>query len=373
MVAIIAGIVVFVLAAMAAETLTLFFLGIVIVYLIDPPISWMARHRVPRWAGTLLMLAVLGGAAFLVIELVVRVVTTEGAQFAAQVPSMIASIQAQVAASDLPESIKNAVANTGPALQEAIANVNWGQLLATGVSGVFGLAGTILELTVVPFFVFFVAKDLHKLTRAAGRAVPIQWRGDAARITAIAVSDVGLYIRALAIIVAAVAAMIFLGLTGLGFAVDPRIGQYALFLAVFAGFAELIPNFGPYIGMAPAILIGLTIGPATLVGILIVFLAVAFIEGQVLVPVIQGRVVSLHPGWILVVILCGVAIAGVFGAIVAVPLVVTARDVYRYAFRRAAGIEKAPIVDEDGRVLSPGGPLGPGEPAIESAMEPTPG
>ena len=60
--ALIAGIVVFVLAAMAAETLTLFFLGIVVVYLIDPPISWMARHRVPRWAGTLVMLAILGGA-----------------------------------------------------------------------------------------------------------------------------------------------------------------------------------------------------------------------------------------------------------------------------------------------------------------------
>jgi hypothetical protein len=121
--------------------------------------------------------------------------------------------------------------------------------------------GTLLELTVIPFFVFFVAKDLHKLTRAAGRAFPIQWRGDAARITAIAVSDVGLYIRALAIIVVLVAVMIFLGLTGLAFAVDPRIGQYALFLAIFAGFAELIPNFGPYIGMAPAIIVALTISP----------------------------------------------------------------------------------------------------------------
>jgi predicted PurR-regulated permease PerM len=373
LVAVGAAVVVLLLAGLAAGILTLFFLGIVIVYLIDPPISWLSRHHVPRWAGTLLMLAILTGALLLVFELIFDVIATQGAAFAAALPGMLTQIQEQVAASDLPDSIKQTVANIGPEIQKWITSLDWGQIVMTALSGVFGLMGTILELTVIPFFVFFVAKDLHKLTRAAGRAFPIQWRGDAARITAIAVSDVGLYIRALAIIVVVVTVMLLLGLTGLGFAVDPRIGQYALFLAIFAGFAELIPNFGPYIGMAPAIIVALTISPAMIIGILIVYLVVAFIEGQVLVPVVQGRVVSLHPGWILVVILCGVAIAGVLGAVIAVPLVVTARDVYRYVFRRAAGIEKAPIVDEDGRVLSPGGPLGPGEPAIESAMEPTPG
>jgi predicted PurR-regulated permease PerM len=54
-----AAVIVLVLAGMAAGILTLFFLGIVIVYLIDPPISWMSRHHVPRWLGTLLMLAIL--------------------------------------------------------------------------------------------------------------------------------------------------------------------------------------------------------------------------------------------------------------------------------------------------------------------------
>ncbi|MEI8333792.1 MAG: AI-2E family transporter [Chloroflexota bacterium] len=373
LVAIGAGVIVLVLAAMAAGILTLFFIGIVIVYLIDPPISWMARRHIPRWAGTLIMLAILVGAGLLVLDLIFTVVTTEGEQFARKLPSMLESIQAQVAASDLPASVKDTVANLGPALRDWIAHLNWGQIVATGLSGVFGLAGTLLELTVIPFFVFFVAKDLHKLTRAAGRAFPDQWRGDAARITAISVSDIGLYIRALAIIIVAVSVMIFLGLTGLGFAVDPRIGQYALFLAIFAGFTELIPNFGPYIGMVPAVIVGATISPAMLVGVLIVYLVVAFIEGQVLVPVIQGHEVSLHPGWIMLVILSGVAIAGVLGAVIAVPLVVAARDVYRYIFRRAAGQEIAPIVDEDGRVLAPGGPFEPGESTIESTVDPLPG
>ena len=122
-----------------------------------------------------------------------------------------------------------------------------------------------------------------------------------------------------------------------------------------------------------AVIVGATISPAMLVGVLIVYLVVAFIEGQVLVPVIQGHEVSLHPGWIMLVILSGVAIAGVLGAVIAVPLVVAARDVYRYIFRRAAGQEIAPIVDEDGRVLAPGGPFEPGESTIESTVDPLPG
>ena len=109
------------------------------------------------------MLAILVGAGLLVLDLIFTVVTTEGEQFARKLPSMLESIQAQVAASDLPASVKDTVANLGPALRDWIAHLNWGQIVATGLSGVFGLAGTLLELTVIPFFVFFVAKDLHKL------------------------------------------------------------------------------------------------------------------------------------------------------------------------------------------------------------------
>ena len=108
---------------------------------------------------------------------------------------------------------------------------------------------------------------------------------------------------------------------------------------------ELIPNFGPYLGMIPAIVVALSISPTCVLLVVILYVAVAFLEGQVLVPIIQGKGTSLHPGWIMLLILSGMAIWGVLGAIVAVPVAITARDVYRYVFRRAAGESPAQAFD----------------------------
>ncbi len=345
LVALVAGIAVAILALMASGTLTIFLIGILIVYLIDPPISWLHRRGVPRWLGTIAMLAVVIGGFVALVILVAHVMVTEGTRFAAQLPSWIAQLHQRVAASDLPEGVKQAGADFAATLQQALSGIDWGALLTTGVRTAFGFLGLVFSLTVIPFFVFFVAKDRPALTRAATRMVPEAWLGDAARVSEIALGDIGLYIRAQLIIVAVVATLIFLGLHLIGVVAEPEITEFALFLAVFAGFMELIPNFGPYLGMIPAIVVALSISPFAVVLIALLYVGVAFVEGQILVPVIQGRQVSLHPGWIMVLILSGAAIAGILGAIVAVPVAITARDVYRYVFRRAAGTEQAPAVE----------------------------
>ena len=367
LVTLIAGVAVAILAAMASGTLTIFFIGILIVYLIDPPIRWMNRRGVPRWMGTVVMLAIVVAGFLLLVVLVTHVIVTEGATFAAEVPRLIAQLQANVAASDLPDGVKATVDNLGANALHALAGLNWGALLSAGLQTAFGLLGIVFSLTVIPFFVFFVAKDRPALSGAAMRMVPEPWRGDVAEITSIALSDLGIYIRAQLIIVAVVAVFIFVGLEIIANTVDPAIGAFALFLAVFAGFAELIPNFGPYIGMIPAIVVALTVSPAMVIVVGLLYVGVAFIEGQILVPVIQGRKTALHPGWIMVLILSGMAIAGVIGAIIAVPVALTARDVFAYVFRRASGVEGPATVDAQGDV-SPGAEIAPEDGSLAPGM-----
>jgi len=324
----------------------------------------MLRRGKPRWLATIVMLAIVIAGFLVLVSLVMEVVVTEGATFAGELPRWVASAQASIAASDLPDGVKATLANVGADVQKALAGLDWAALLTTGLQTAFGLVGIVFSLSVIPFFVFFVAKDRPSLSRSAMRMVPDPWRGDVAEVSAIALGDLGLYIRAQLVIVAVVAMLIFVGLEAIGFAIDPAIASFALFLAVFAGFTELIPNFGPYIGMIPAIVVALTISPAMVVAVALLFVGVAFIEGQLLVPVIQGRQVSLHPGWIMVLILSGMAIAGILGAIVAVPLAITARDIFAYVFRRASGTEAAAIVSAQGDVW-PGLPLPPDDGTTE--------
>ena len=131
--------------------------------------------------------------------------------------------------------------------------------------------------------------------------------------------------------------------------VDPRIAEYALFLTVIAAFSELIPLFGPWIATIPAVIYGLTLGPAPLIAIIVLYILISFIEGNVLVPAIEGRSFALRPAVVGPVITIGLALGGAFGAVLAVPAASAARDVYLYLFRRAAGSPPLVAAEAPGR------------------------
>jgi predicted PurR-regulated permease PerM len=95
----------------------------------------------------------------------------------------------------------------------------------------------------------------------------------------------------------------------------------ALLLALIAALTEVIPIVGPLIGAVPAVLVATTISPETVVLTLGIYVLLQLIEGNVLVPIIMRNSVGLSPFLVLVSLLIGGAVAGVLGAIVAVPVV----------------------------------------------------
>jgi hypothetical protein len=125
-----------------------------------------------------------------------------------------------------------------------------------------------------------------------------------------------------------------------GVLLDPRIAEFALFLAIVAAFSELIPLFGPWLAAIPAVLYGLTLGPASLIAIIALYVLISFVEGNVLVPAIEGRSFALRPAVVGPVITIGLALGGAFGAVLAVPAASAARDIYLYLFRRASGMPR---------------------------------
>jgi predicted PurR-regulated permease PerM len=100
--------------------------------------------------------------------------------------------------------------------------------------------------------------------------------------------------------------------------------QYWPALALFIAVAEAIPLVGPYIGTAPAVLVALTQQPDG--GLDKALLVIAFaivlqtIEGNVLVPRVMKNSVGVSPLTVLISILFGASIAGLVGALVAVPI-----------------------------------------------------
>ena len=97
---------------------------------------------------------------------------------------------------------------------------------------------------------------------------------------------------------------------------------------------ELIPIIGPIISAVPAVLLAATVGPGTVVAALVLYTLVQQVENNFLVPKIQGDSVELHPSLVMFAIIVGGSLAGLLGAILALPMTAAFRDVVRYLFRR---------------------------------------
>lgn len=95
---------------------------------------------------------------------------------------------------------------------------------------------------------------------------------------------------------------------------------YALSLGVITGLLEIIPFVGGFIGVALAILVALTVSPLTVVWVVVLYLIVTNVEAHILVPLVYGRAVHLHPFLVIVALLVGAKAFGLLGALIAVPL-----------------------------------------------------
>jgi predicted PurR-regulated permease PerM len=95
---------------------------------------------------------------------------------------------------------------------------------------------------------------------------------------------------------------------------------YAVLLGVMAFILEFIPVLGTLVSGAICVLIALTQGWLIAVGVLIYFVVVHVIEGDVIGPRIVGKAVGLHPVVSLAALIAGAELFGILGALFASPV-----------------------------------------------------
>ncbi len=97
--------------------------------------------------------------------------------------------------------------------------------------------------------------------------------------------------------------------------------KYALVIAILSGFFELVPYIGPIISGIVAVFFALLQGPTLAIFVAILYVLLSKFEGYILVPKIMQRTIGVSPLVILVAILIGFKLAGIFGILLAVPVV----------------------------------------------------
>ena len=95
----------------------------------------------------------------------------------------------------------------------------------------------------------------------------------------------------------------------------------ALVLGLIAGVLEAVPFIGPILSAVPALLLAVGEGGLTPLWVLLAYIAVQALEGNVIMPMIMARGMDLHPVAVMFSVLLCVAAFGVLGVVVAAPVV----------------------------------------------------
>ena len=364
-----AAVVIGVLLWMARDAVRPFVLGLLMVYLLDPPVRWLARRGLRRSIAIIVVYVV---AVLLFLEFLNLTLTPlidEIVRLLKDLPALAQQLQDQADRLSeiydrlaIPGSIRQwiesmitSITQGGPSGGAAFDPTD----LIPVLTGLTSVVGGLFAYVILPVWVFYVLKDRVALTRQFDRSLPAAWRFDVWAILRIVRQVFGQWVRAQLILGVTVGVFTFIGLLILSATIDPVFGRYAILLSVTAGILELVPIIGPIISAIPAVLLAATAGIEAVIAAFALYLIVQQVENNVLVPKIQGDAIELHPALVIAAIVIGGSLAGLLGAILALPVTAAMRDVGRYLFRRLSPDEPealAASIDGLGLEVDPGVP-----------------
>ncbi|MBP5878059.1 AI-2E family transporter [Streptomyces scabiei] len=293
--------------------------ALLVTALLQPTVARLTRHGVPRGLATALT-AVLG---FVVMGLIGWFVTWQVMEnvddLSNQVQDGIDELQRWLL--DSPFHVtENQINDIAKNLREAISD-NTDTITSAGLEGVTVLVEALTGILLTMFSTLFLLYDGKRIWQWMLKLVPSAARPGVADAGPRAWRTLTAYVRG-TVIVALIDA-IFIGL-GIYFLDVPMAVPLAVFIFLFA----FIPLVGAVVSGALAVVVALvTQGVFTAVMTLVVVLAVQQIEGHILQPFILGRAVRVHPLAVVLAVAAGGMIAGIGGAVVAVPLVAVTNTV----------------------------------------------
>ncbi|MFF4151909.1 AI-2E family transporter [Streptomyces sp. NPDC001651] len=310
-----------------------FVIALLLTALMQPSVAWLTRRGVPRGLATALT-AILG---FVVIGLMGWFVTW-------QVMENIDDLSDQI--QDGIDELRNWLLNspfhvTDKQINEIAENLrnavgaNTDEITSAGLEGVTVIVEALTGILLSVFSTLFLLYDGKRIWQWTLKLVPAAARPGVAGAGPRAWATLTAYVRGT--VVVALIDAVFIGI-GIYFLDVPMAVPLAVFIFLFS----FIPLVGAVASGALAVVVALvTQGVFTAVMTLVVVLAVQQIEGHILQPFILGRAVRVHPLAVVLAVAAGGMVAGIGGAVVAVPLVAVTNTIVGYLRRYSLELDLA--------------------------------
>lgn len=327
-------------------TLSSAIIAIIFAYIIDPIVNYLERKGVKRQFGVIIVyISVVLIFGVLIVSVIPKTIN-EISKLLASLPEMVDTLTKNVNSFltdifakfniELPDNFIDFYKESNPKVE---GNVETPQIVSNilnsmkktiddlvtkaqgsimgSLSGVFskvyGFVTSAFRLVLIIIFSFYFSVDKEKFTHKVRKSMPNKYRED---ITYLANRiDIALqqFIRGRMLLA------IFVGFLTMIYLLILRV-DFAIIIGLITCVADIIPFIGPFLGCVPAVLFAFMDSPIKAFWVLILFILVQWIENNILAPKLIGDSTGLNPLLILISIIIGGGIFGVWGMVISVPI-----------------------------------------------------
>ena len=299
--------------------------ALVLAYLLEWPVVRLQRFGCSRSWATSIVLILFAGILLVMVLIVAPVAWQQGINLTRDLPNMLNKLYVSAAA--LPQRFPALVdAGIIDIIVENLRSRLTGlgeSLVRYSLASLVGLMTLMIYLVLVPLMVFFLLKDKEQMLNAVRRVLPRN-RGLAGTVWKEMNQQITNYIRGkvLEMVVTGVVTWIAFLVLGL---------NYALLLAVLVGVSVLIPYVGALAVTLPVTGVGLFQWglSSDFWTLMVVYLVIQALDGNVLVPVLFSEAVNLHPLVIILSVVIFGGLWGFWGVFFAIPLATLVKAVVR--------------------------------------------
>ena len=304
------------------------FIGLVIAWLFNPMVKWLERKKIKRKFGTVIVYLGFLGVLTLIVSVLIPTLFDQVEDFIGIIPGIFDKMQEWVntvfdGTSGLAEIIdmKTMKANLFEQLETMGNDITSSlpNLIINTVSTLFkGVGNFVIGLIIGFFFLISFENTDNIIDFLPNKVKTITTEVLGAIDGALRTFLVGASLDCLFIFIITSIGLYFVGL------------KSPLLFGLFCGIANVIPYAGPYIGGAPAVIVGFSQGITTGILTLVVICVIQFLEGNFLQPVILSKTTKLHPVTIMLGLLIFGYFWGIIGMLISTPVIAAGKAVVLY-------------------------------------------
>ena len=309
-------------------------LGGVLYYISEPLQRFMEKKGAPRWASMLTIILLLAGIVTGILLMIGNPISQQVNNLVENAPNIEDKIMD--AANFVLENRENLPPQVGEFVDSISSSIQ--NIMMTGskyiVNIVSGTVSATFTLILVPFFFIYMLKDHEKFAPNIYNL----FAGERRTWVKDTLTDIDNvlrnYVQGQVLISLILATMMYFGYVIIEL-------EYALLLALFAFFMNMIPFIGPWISLAPALVIAVIQDPILIVWVAVITLVAQQIESNLITPNIMGKSLDVHPLTVITIVLAAGNIGGFLFIIIAIPTYAVIKAIVKNIYEERKKIKEA--------------------------------